>query len=92
MTIFFEKKKNNNESESESESENENENENENKNKNENENENDSENDNENENDYEIKQINNCFKTIDEIKSIEEQIELLKKNRLFKSVLEYVLL
>ena len=39
-----------------------------------NENENDNDND-----DYEIKQVNNCFKTIDETKSFEEQINLLRE-------------
>ena len=32
-----------------------------------------------NDDDYEIKQINNCFKMIDETKSFEEQINLLKE-------------
>ena len=54
---------NNNNSESENESENEN------KNKNED----------ENENVYEIKEINNYFKMIDESKSFEDQIKLLQK-------------
>ena len=45
---------------------------------------NDDDNDNDNENDddddnYEVKQINNCFKKIDEAKPFEEQINLLKK-------------
>ena len=60
----------NNNSNSENSSENKNEIKNENKNENENENEND---------DYEIKQINNCFKMIDKAKSFEEQINLLRK-------------
>ena len=38
----------------------------------------------ENENENEIKQINNHFKIIDESKSFEDQIKLLKKNRLFR--------
>ena len=42
-----------------------------------NESENGNENENENDGDYEIKQINNCFKMIDESKSFEEQITLL---------------
>ena len=59
-------------------------NENENVNENENENEKESEykNENENENDeyyYEMKQLNTWFKTIDQTKSLEEQIELLKE-------------
>ena len=38
------------------------------------------ENENENDNDdYEIKQVNNCFKMIDETKSFEEQINLLRE-------------
>ena len=61
------------ESENESESE---ESEKENVNENENENKNDDVNDS---NDYEIKQINDCFKMIDETKSFEEQINLLRK-------------
>ena len=32
-----------------------------------------------NNDDYKIKQINNCFKMIDEAKSFEEQINLLKE-------------
>ena len=36
------------------------------------------------ENENEIKQINNHFKIIDESKSFEDQIKLLKKNRLFR--------
>ena len=62
----------NNNSNSENESENKNEIKNENKNENENENENEND-------DYEIKQINNCFKMIDKTKSFEEQINLLRK-------------
>ena len=41
-------------------------------------NSNDSNNNGSNNDDYEIKQINNCFKMIDETKSFEEQINLLK--------------
>ena len=73
---------NNNESNNKKESKNENvnENENENENKNENENENESENENENDDEqYEIKQINNSFKNIDETKSFEDQINIFKK-------------
>ena len=82
---------NNNESDSENESVNENENENENEsvnkdeNENENKNENEFENESENENEsddekyYEIKQINNNFKKIDETKSFEDQIDILKE-------------
>ena len=53
-----------------------------------NENENDNDNDNESDDDddddddedyYIINQVNNYFKTIDETKSFEEQIEILKK-------------
>ena len=84
--------KNNNVSESGSENENDNENENENKNENDNENENKNDNESESEsdnNDYEkyrdhkIKQLHNYFKGIDETKSFDEQIELLKK-RLYR--------
>ena len=64
---------NNNNNESNSENESENENENENKNENENENENDDE------QYYQILQINNNFKKIDETKSFEDQIDILKK-------------
>ena len=42
-----------------------------------NESENGNENENENDGDYQIKQINNCFKMIDESKSFEEQTNLL---------------
>ena len=65
-------------------------NENENENVIENENENESENESDNENEkyeyyYEIRQLNDRFKTIDQTKSLEEQIELLKrKRRIFK--------
>ena len=59
---------------------NKNESKNENENENENENDNDNENDNENDDDdYEIKQISNCFKMIDETKSFEDQIDILRK-------------
>ena len=64
---------------------NNNKNENENNNVSVNENENDNDNDNDNESDdddedcYIINQVNNYFKTIDEIKSFEEQIEIPKK-------------
>ena len=54
-----------------------------NENDNDNENESESESDNESENGdeqyYKIKQSNNWFKTIDETKSFEEQIEILKR-------------
>ena len=42
-------------------------------------NDNDNKNDNENDDDYKIKEINNIFKKIDETKSFEEQINLLKE-------------
>ena len=67
---------------------NNNKNENENNNVSVNENENDNDNDNESDDDddddddedhYIINQVNNYFKTIDETKSFEEQIEILKK-------------
>ena len=41
--------------------------------------ESENESENESESDCKIRQINNCFKTIDESKSFEEQIKLLKK-------------
>ena len=65
----------------ENENENENDNENENESVNENENENESESDDESEKEkkyyYEIRQLNNWSETIDQTKSLEEQIELL---------------
>ena len=42
------------------------------------------------ENYYEIKQLNDWFKTIDQIKSLEEQIELLKEKGEFLSEYWYV--
>ena len=57
-------------------------------NENENEDENENESEYKNENDeyyYEIKQLNNWFKTIDQTKSLEEQIELLKERGEFLS-------
>ena len=78
-TIF---NNNNNSNNNESDSNNKNVNENENENVNENENENVNENENEDENDdeqcYEIKQLNDWFETIDQTKSLEEQIDILK--------------
>ena len=71
-------------------------NENENENENDNDSDNDSDNDNVDDDDdvndydddddhdeqyYIIKQLNNYFKTIDETKSLKEQIEILKKKR-----------
>ena len=50
----------------------------------------DNDNDNESQNDYEryedhkIKQLHNYFKEIDETKSFEEHIEILKKKRLYR--------
>ena len=84
----------NNKNENVNENENENQNENENgyvnesENENENENESENESDNENEKDeyyYEIRQLNDWFKTIDQTKSLEEQIELLKERGEFLS-------
>ena len=66
----------------ENENENVSGNENENESVNESENENESVNENENKNDdgqYYLKQINNNFKKIDETKSFEDQINILKK-------------
>ena len=74
---------NNNESNSKNVNENESENENENKNENENESEKD-------EYYYERKELNNWFKTIDQTKSLEEQIELLKEKREILSDYWYV--
>ena len=74
-TIFNKNNNNNNESDSENESENENVNENEN----ENENKNVNENENDDEQYYQILQINNKFKKINETKSFEDQIDILKK-------------
>ena len=58
-----------------------------------NKNENENESDNENEKDeyyYEIRQLNDWFKTIDQTKSLEEQIELLKERGEFLSEYWYV--
>ena len=69
--------KNENENENENVNENENENVNENENENENESGNENESDNENEKDgynYEIRQLNDWFKKIDQTKSLEEQV------------------
>ena len=83
------KNSNNNESDSENENESvnkyENENENEDVNKDENEDDNKNENEHESENEsdderyYEIEQINNNFKKIDETKSFKDQIDILKE-------------
>ena len=83
------KNSNNNESDSENEQESvnkyENENENEDVNKDENEDDNKNENEHESENEsdderyYEIEQINNNFKKIDETKSFKDQIDILKE-------------
>ena len=57
-------------------------------NKDDNENESESESESESENGdelyYKIKQLNNYFRRIDETKSFEEQIEILKKKRFFR--------
>ena len=61
-----------------------NENENENDNDNVDNNNNDDDDDDDDDHDeqyYIIKQLNNYFKTIDETKSLKEQIEILKKKR-----------
>ena len=88
-----------NESESESKSENENVNENENENVNKNESENESKNESDDENEkekekekyyYEIGQLNNWFETIDQTKSLEEQMELLKERGEFLGEYWYV--
>ena len=67
---------------------NNNSNNNENDSNNKNEIENENENENENEKDeyyYEIRQLNDWFKTIDQTKSLEEQIELLNEKEEFLS-------
>ena len=84
LKTIFNANKNENKSESENDSVNESESESERVNKNEsiNENKNESENENENESDdgrYYLKQINNNFKEINETKSFEDQINILKK-------------
>ena len=86
MTILNNSNNKNNNGNNKSNNSNNNESDSENKNESENENDNDNESENENEkdivnddDDYEIKQINNCFKMIDETKSFEEQINLLRK-------------
>ena len=88
LKTIFNSNNNSNNNDSDSNNENENENKNKNVNENENENVNDNKNENENENDecyYEIRQLNDWFKTIDQIKSLEEQIELLKERGEFLS-------
>ena len=55
-----------------------------NKDDNENESESESESENGDELYYKIKQLNNYFRRIDETKSFEEQIEILKKKRFFR--------
>ena len=70
-TIFNNSNNSNNSNNNESDSNNENENVNENKNKNENESD--------NEQNYQIEQINNNFKKIDETKSFKDQIDMLKE-------------
>ena len=74
---------NNNESDSKSVNKDKNKNENKNESKNESENENENENENESDEEqyYEIKQISNKFKKIDETKSFKDQIDILKEIR-----------
>ena len=87
LKIIFNNNNNNNSNNNGSDSENENvnkdenesENESVNKDENENENENESENDSDVEKYYEIEQINNHFKKIDETKSFKDQIDILKE-------------
>ena len=74
-TIFNSNNDNNNESNSKNESENESKNES----------ENESENESNDEFYYEIRQLNNWFKTIDQTKSLEEQLKLLKERGEFLS-------
>ena len=71
-TIFNNNKNSNNSNNNESDSNNKNENKNANVNKNENENEN------ENKKFYQIKKLNDWFKTIDQTKSLKKQVEILK--------------
>ena len=65
-------------------------------NKDDNENESESESESESENGdelyYKIKQLNNYFRRIDETKSFEEQIEILKKKRFFRWILAWGIL
>ena len=88
-----------NENKNENESVNENENENVSENENENENGSESESDYESDNEsddkidkyyYEIRQLNNWFETIDQTKSLEDQIELLKERGEFLGESWYV--
>ena len=88
-----------NENKNENESVNENENENVSENENENENGSESESDYESDNEsddkidkyyYEIRQLNNWFETIDQTKSLEDQIELLKERGEFLGEYWYV--
>ena len=81
LKTIFNNNNNSNNNESDSENENENVNKDENENENENESENESENENESDDEqyYEIKQINNNFKKIDETKSFKDQIYILKE-------------
>ena len=69
-TIFNNNKNSNNSNNNESDSNNKNENKNANVNENENENE--------NKKFYQIKKLNDWFKTIDQTKSLKEQVEILK--------------
>ena len=79
----------NNNNENESKNENENENDDESVNDNERENENESESESENDvDDITVKEINNNFKKINETKSFEDQINILKKNTMVKWLLE----
>ena len=82
LKTIFSESKNESESESESESVNECESESESESVNENKNESENESENENESDdgqYYLEQINNNFKEINETKSFEDQINILKK-------------
>ena len=77
LKTIFNSNNNNNSNNNESDSENENVNKDENENENRNENE--SENESDGEQYYEIEQINNNFKKIDETKSFKDQIDILKE-------------
>ena len=78
-TIFNNNNNSNNSNNNERDSDNKNGNENENVNENKNENENENENESDNEQNYQIEQINNNFKKIDETKSFKDQIDILKE-------------
>ena len=82
LEAIFNNNKNKNENNNVSMNENDNENDNDNDNDCDNENDDDDDDDDDHDEQYYIiKQLNNYFKTIDETKSLKEQIEILKKKR-----------